>query len=166
MPILLIFISSFDQNVQLIQKTRMSQTHRLHHCPTCQAELTVTALACHPCDLRLEGKFSWNHRPDNEFANLPDEDLHLLRIFVHCEGSIREMESALGVSYPTIKSRLAKLREKLKATPPAGPASGPEKSARRLKSVAEVLSALEANEINHEESLRLIKEIKSGKEPK
>lgn len=149
---------------------RMSQTHRLHHCPTCRAELTISSLTCRPCDLHLEGQFTWEHRADNEFANLADEDLHLLRIFVHCEGSIREMESALGVSYPTIKSRLAKLRDKLTIALQTSPVNGPgndlPKPAHRLKTIAEVLSALEAKEINHEESLQLIKEIKSGKEPK
>jgi len=140
----------------------MSATHRFHHCPTCQSELTITAVSCRPCDLRLEGQFTWEHRPGNEFALLPDEDLHFLRIFVHCEGSIREMESALGVSYPTIKSRLAKLREKLTVAPSAIP----EKSHRRPKTIAEVLSALEEKEIDHAESLRLIKELKSGKEQK
>lgn len=74
------------------------------------------------------------------------------------------MESALGVSYPTIKSRLAKLRENLMAQPAELKRDNPAKPVRRFKSIAEVLSALEEKEIDHPESLRLIKEIKSGKE--
>lgn len=144
----------------------MSKAHLLHHCPTCQMELTITALACKPCELRLEGHFVRTLSAGNEFSNLPDEDLHLLRIFVHCEGSIREMESALGVSYPTIKSRLAKLRENLKPIQSEPKVAAQDNSARRFKTIADVLSALEQKEIDHTESLRLIKEIKSGKEPR
>ena len=59
-------------------------------------------LACDACDLRVEARFF-----GNEFAALSDEDLHFLRIFIHTEGRIRDMESALGVSYPTVKARLA-----------------------------------------------------------
>lgn len=129
-------------------------------------ELTITALECKPCELRLEGHFVREPSTGNEFSNLPDEDLHLLRIFVHCEGSIREMESALGVSYPTIKSRLAKLRESLKPVPSVPKATPKDNSARRFKTIADVLSALEQKEIDHTESLRLIKEIKYGKEPR
>jgi hypothetical protein len=129
-------------------------------------ELTIAALECKPCELRLEGHFVTEPPTGNEFSNLPDEDLHLLRIFVHCEGSIREMESALGVSYPTIKSRLAKLRESLKPVPSEPKAATKDNSARRFKTIADVLSALEQKEIDHTESLRLIKEIKYGKEPR
>ena len=76
------------------------------------------------------------------------------------------MESALGVSYPTIKSRLAKLRETLKPIPSGTKGAPKDKSARRFKSISDVLSALEGKEIDHTESLRLIREIKSGKEPR
>ncbi|MBN8542279.1 MAG: DUF2089 family protein [Deltaproteobacteria bacterium] len=144
----------------------MLEPHRLHHCPVCQKELTIATLECKPCDLRLEGHFSREPTTGNEFSKLPEEDLHLLRIFVHCEGSIREMESALGVSYPTIKSRLAKLRETLKPIPSGTKGTPKDKSARRFKAISDVLSALEEKEIDHTESLRLIKEIKSGKEPR
>ncbi len=146
----------------------MPQTLSLHQCPACQSELTIVGLRCDPCDLRLEGRFEKAIPAANEFASLPDEDLHLLRIFVHCEGSIREMESALGVSYPTIKSRLSKLREKLKLSPPdslTGVKVKPD-APRRLNSIAEVLAALETGEIDHAESLSLIKKLKTGKEPK
>jgi hypothetical protein len=80
----------------------------------------VAVAACPSCQLRLEGRFEFN-----EFSALGHEDLHFLRIFVHTEGSIREMEAALGLSYPTIKARLAELRSRLAAASQASPAAMP-----------------------------------------
>lgn len=144
----------------------------IHECPSCKGTLSLRKLVCHSCDLTLEGPFAprdvsghvsgdvASHRPaaTNEFASLPDEDLHLLRIFVHCEGSIREMESALGLSYPTIKARLAKLRESLKAAAPA--AKPTPQPTTPLNSVEKVLDALERGEITASESIQHIRRIR------
>lgn len=76
------------------------------HCPSCEGPLKTVVRECAPCGLRVEAKF-----PDNEFSRLSSEELHLLRIFLLCEGKVRDMESALGLSYPTIRSRIQALRE-------------------------------------------------------
>ena len=49
----------------------------------------------------------------NEFGALTPDELHFLRVFIYCEGGIRDMEAALGVSYPTVKGHLASIKEKL-----------------------------------------------------
>jgi hypothetical protein len=68
-----------------------------------------------PPDARVDGEFALN-----EFARLSADDLQFLRLFVHLEGRIRDMESALGVSYPTIKARIAALKRTLfDVAPPA-----------------------------------------------
>ena len=77
-------------------------------CPSCQQTMQVCALACGQCDLQVEGSFE-----SNEFAELSAEHLQLLRVFVHCEGRIRDMEKVLGVSYPTVKNRIAAMRAHL-----------------------------------------------------
>lgn len=144
-----------------------SKAHPAPQCPTCHSPLTIAALECEPCEIRIEGRFHQASTVANEFSSLSGDDLHLLRIFVHCEGSIRDMESALGISYPTIKSRLAKLRERLTSTHESSfPAKQDPPPRRRLKSISDVLAALEAEEISHSESVKLIKEIKSGRETK
>ncbi len=77
-------------------------------CPACQGRLYPKLLRCADCGIEVTTRYA-----TNEFSDLEPEDLHLLRIFVVCEGSIRDMESALGVSYPTVKSRIAALRTRL-----------------------------------------------------
>jgi hypothetical protein len=94
----------------------------------------------------------------NEFAALPADELHLLRIFVWAEGRIRDMEAPLGLSYPTIRTRLGRLKEKLRLgeeTPPA-----PKAPADPVKGA---LDALDAGEIAFEEALELLKKRKKGK---
>ena len=125
-------------------------------CPSCQGPVSPVRVRCEPCDLTIEGQFE-----TSEFASLGAEDLHFLRIFIHTEGSIREMESALGLSYPTIKSRLANLKKRLgDAGVPA--AIKPEGATRghQFKSVDQVLTALESGQIGHAESVLLIKKLK------
>jgi hypothetical protein len=77
-------------------------------CPACHGRLYPKVLRCADCGLDVTTRYA-----GNEFADLDADDLHLLRIFVVCEGRIRDMESALGVSYPTVKARLAALRGRL-----------------------------------------------------
>jgi hypothetical protein len=108
------------------------------------------ALACEACGIRVEGKFA-----GNEFASLSQEDLHFLRIFVHCEGRIREMESALGVSYPTIKARMARLKEALAMKPAAE--NPPAEDA-----TAAILRDLDTGKITFEAAMKQIKELREG----
>lgn len=120
-------------------------------CPVCSGPLAPVALACHGCHVRVEGDFALN-----EFVALSAEDLHFLRLFVHLEGRIRDMESALGVSYPTIKARIAALKRTLFDLPGAAPpaVSPPEEaddggdSTKDDASVGKILEQLEQGAIS------------------
>ena len=46
-------------------------------------------------------------------ARLPAEDQVFIMAFVRSDGSIKEMERAFGVSYPTVKSRLNRIAGQL-----------------------------------------------------
>lgn len=58
--------------------------------------------------LRIEGDFELP-----PLAQLSYDDQIFVAAFVKTHGSIKEMEKLFGVSYPTIKSRLNQLSEKL-----------------------------------------------------
>jgi|SRR5579863_9870939 len=135
-------------------------------CPSCNDPLRPAVLVCDGCGIRVEGPFQVN-----EFAALAAEDLHFLRIFVQSEGRIRDMEAALGLSYPTIRTRLTALRTKLaeaSGRPPAAPLGGEsasmnarpgpiaEPQSAQGTSVQEILSQLEAGALSYEEALRRI----------
>lgn len=124
-------------------------------------------LRCEPCGLRFEGVFV-----ANEFASLSQEDLHFLRIFIHTEGRIRDMESALGVSYPTVKARLAELKERLKsdlaatAPVPAAPemvTDRPETDeSEGVTKPGDVLGELEAGNITVEQAIERLRAKKGS----
>ena len=127
-------------------------------CPACQEALQPKLLVCPGCDIKVEGPFQLN-----EFATLQAEDLHFLRIFVRSEGRIREMESALGLSYPTIRARLSALKRKLsgEAEGRAG-SEGETRGARgEEEAVAAVLAELNAGKIPFDEAMREIKRIRA-----
>jgi hypothetical protein len=150
-------------------------------CPACHSALQPKLLVCPACEIKVEGPFQLN-----EFATLDPEDLHFLRIFVRSEGRIREMESALGLSYPTIRGRLAALKRKLSgemaadgSRPEGLRADGPRVEGARPEgaraeraeagprpqgeeeAVAAVLARLNAGEIPFDEAMRSIKSIRT-----
>ena len=46
-------------------------------------------------------------------ARLPGEDQVFIMVFVRSHGSIKEMERAFGISYPTVKNRLNRISAQL-----------------------------------------------------
>jgi len=124
-------------------------------CPACRGRLYPKLLCCVDCGLEVSTRHG-----GNEFADLEPGDLHLLRIFVVCEGRIRDMESALGVSYPTVKSRLAALRERLGLSNDVAAdnarAAKPEPTTAR-----EVLDQLAAGTLTYAEALPKIRALRS-----
>jgi hypothetical protein len=73
-------------------------------CPVCSNELAVTRLHCRSCGTTLEGDFSVGR-----FGRLTREQLALLESFLRSRGNLREMERELGISYPTVRSRVEAL---------------------------------------------------------
>ena len=114
-------------------------------CPSCQGPLEARILECTSCGIRVEGLFV-----RTEFDRLDEDELHFLRMFVHCEGRIRDLEKALGISYPTVKSRLTALKEKmgLDGTVPEETDGASSDSTNPSK----VIDALERGEISPQEA--------------
>ena len=70
-------------------------------CPICEAELVVTHLRCQRCGTGLDGTFTLN-----KFDRLSREQLRFVDVFIKNRGVIRDVERELGISYPTVRSRL------------------------------------------------------------
>lgn len=73
-------------------------------CPVCADELAVTRLHCGSCGTTLEGDFSVGR-----FGRLNPDQRLLLESFLRSRGNLREMERELGISYPTVRSRVEAL---------------------------------------------------------
>ncbi len=70
-------------------------------CPICAAQLRVVRLECGSCGTRLEGSFSLGR-----FHSVSAEQLEFLEVFIRARGSFKDVERELGISYPTVRSRL------------------------------------------------------------
>ena len=74
---------------------------RISQCPLCDSPLKVTELSCTACETRLQGVFS-----PAPLAQIAPEHQRFIETFVRCRGIIRDVERALGISYPTVRARL------------------------------------------------------------
>jgi hypothetical protein len=79
----------------------------------------VTAVRMEDSGIAIEGEFELP-----PLARLRYEDQVFVAEFVRSHGSIKDMEKAFGVSYPTVKNRLNRILEQLQlvevgTTPPA-----------------------------------------------
>ena len=137
-------------------------------CPSCNGQLFPRVLVCDSCGLKVEGDFVMN-----EFGALTPDELHFLRVFIYCEGRIRDMEAALGVSYPTVKGHLASIKEKLslarmrpegtgpvppeapQGPQPPAPPKGPARSGGMTAD--EILDGLEAGRISYKDAVRMLR---------
>jgi hypothetical protein len=116
-------------------------------CPVCEHELNVTRLHCRECGTTLEGEFSVGR-----FSRLSREQLALLESFLRSRGNLRDMERELGISYPTVRSRVDALVRALGLTGgetegPIPPGDGDQAGATRA-----VLERLARREISPEEA--------------
>lgn len=78
-------------------------------------------------DVAIEGRFA-----PPALAQLPAEDQTFVAAFVRCHGSIKQMEQYFGVSYPTIKSRLNRIGQRLPFVEISGEPKPPSKTSDLL----------------------------------
>lgn len=115
------------------------------NCPVSGEPLEVTRLQAPGSGVAIEGRF----RP-NEFALLPAEHVEFLRLFVKVRGNLKEVERAMGVSYPTVRLRFEHLLRAL------GYESAEDPDDLR----DEVLSQLERGEIDPGEATKRLEGLR------
>ena len=77
-------------------------------CPACDAELLVTRLSCVACGTEVTGAFT-----TCAFCSQDAADRALLELFLLSRGNLKEVERALGVSYPTARARVDAMIDRL-----------------------------------------------------
>ena len=117
---------------------------RVSKCPACgHTEFEIQRLACTNCGTAVEGRFSVSR-----LATLPEEHVAFVETFIRCRGNIKEVERELGISYPTVRSRLDKVIKLL--------GLGEDESQMKRH---EILAALERNELKPEEAVEALKAL-------
>lgn len=118
----------------------------LTECPVCHDELLVARLVCRNCGTALEGRFTLGR-----LFQLTPEQLHFVEVFLRCEGRSNRVQEELGLSYPTVRSRLVEVIRAL------GYEVGEEREASDERR-QEILGRLARREITSEEAFRLLQE--------
>lgn len=111
-------------------------------CPVCSESMVVTKLHCVKCHTSLEGSFA-----PCKFCQLAPEQREFVEVFLASRGNIKEVERLLGISYPTVRSRLDAVVESL----------GYRVERDEDNSRKQILEALSKGEISSEEAIRLLK---------
>jgi hypothetical protein len=130
-------------------------------CPVCSGELAVTRLHCRSCGTTLEGEFTVGR-----FGRLTKEQLVLLESFLRSRGNLRDMERELGISYPTVRSRVEALVRALGFGPRDGdetaadePASDGGTTPTAASTRQDILERLSRHEIGAEEAAAAIRAL-------
>lgn len=93
---------------------------------------------------------------DHPLAHLPREDLDLIAELVLQSGSLKDLAASYGVSYPTIRARLDKVIERLRAAVEGRPQD------RLTILLSEMVSRGEVSAAAAKELLKAAAERKSG----
>ena len=125
-------------------------------CPVCTGELGVTRLRCRTCGTTLEGDFSVGR-----FGRLDRDQMTILESFLRARGNLREMERELGISYPTVRSRVEALVRSLGFGPRADEDSATADVAANRE---DILERLARREISAEEAAHAIRAL--GRSPR
>ena len=114
-------------------------------CPVCGETLTVTRLYCRTCDTTVEGHFTLGR-----FYQLSPEQMAFVETFIRSEGKLTRVQEELGMSYPTVRSRL---NEVIRALGYEVSDSKPEVSPEERRSILEQLGS---GEISSQEAVQLL----------
>ena len=127
-------------------------------CPLCSGSLEVTEASCLDCQVQMRGHFTLA-----PYRNLDAEQIKFLETFLRCRGVIRDMEAALGISYPTVRARLDALLSALGfadgpyAEPPPAPA--PLTAAQKAAKRKEILTAIENGTLDADAGLNALQAL-------
>lgn len=127
--------------------------HAPSKCPVCTNELKVTKLKCSACGTELSGEFA-----PCRFCTLEEKHLQFVETFLRCRGSIKEMEKALGVSYPTVRNMMDAALAAL------GLDEKPElRDIREAEEKELILTRLSNQEIDVNTAIEALTQLKGGK---
>src|SRR3954447_8596956 len=112
-------------------------------CPYCQSPMTVTQMSCAKCAVHIKADF-----PMSRLAAVPVEHQRFIEMFVLAGGNLKEIAEQVGVSYPTIRSRLDKVIDALRTE---------ISKTRQVK--GNVLDAVDQSRQSAEVAAKLIKDI-------
>jgi hypothetical protein len=132
----------------------MVEKLKIHTLPTrcvvCGGSTVIERVRCTECSTAVEGTFGagWSQ-------SLSPEQAAFARVFLEQRGKIKDVEQVLGVSYPTVVSRLDEVVVALTGRPAAPREASVSRAQQHRK---DVLDALAAGTIDADEAARRLRE--------
>ncbi len=109
------------------------------NCPSCGGSLLVTRMECPDCEAEVTGSFD-----QCPVCRLEPDTKRLFELFMAARGNVKEVQRALGVSYPTVRQRIDGMFNQL----------GYDEKPPDAKSI---LAAVRAGELSVDEAERMLR---------
>jgi len=120
----------------------------LGDCPVCGENLRIVTLKCPACSTEIKGDFI-----SGKFAQLSENQLKFVEIFLKSRGNIKEVEKEMGISYPTVRNKLDEVISVLGYNVESTP---DDMTGEKRK---EILIMLENGDIDSSEAVKMLKNL-------
>lgn len=110
-------------------------------CPVCSSRLFISKLKCKKCGTIIENDFEMS-----KFEYLSQNQLKFIEVFLKNRGNIKDVEKELGISYPTVRSKLDEVINALGYT-----------SEEPAKDKEKIISMLENGKISADQAIEMLK---------
>ncbi|MCE5231555.1 DUF2089 domain-containing protein [bacterium] len=111
-------------------------------CPSCGGYLRVRKKICTQCGLQLEADFA-----ESPLVMLAREEQDFLFDFIQCRGNIKLLCERLDLTYPTARTYLDRIADKLEALSRAG-------------SIDKIIEAIDRGEIHPDEGIEKLRKLR------
>jgi hypothetical protein len=116
-------------------------------CPLCpDKKMTVSRMTCECGRLHVDGEV---HLPP--LARLGADDCRLAEELILCSGNLKTLAARFDITYPTLRKRLNSMIERLQ-----------KERQRDQEKIEGILSQMEAGDLDPEEGVKRIEDIKHG----
>lgn len=115
----------------------------INKCPVCNSKLLVSKLKCSKCNTVIENDFEMT-----KFDYLTGEELKFIEVFLKNRGNIKDVEKELGISYPTVRSKLDEVIVSLGYSVAKTPSVDKKK----------IVDMLDKGEINADQAIKMLNE--------
>jgi len=116
----------------------------IRECPLCnEKQLRIKKLECTECGVQFEGNFY-----SSPLLNLSAEKQHFIELFILNSGSLKKMANSMGVTYPTIRTRLNDVIDELK-----------QQMGKRDEYKNEILERVNQGRLSPEKAAQIIKSL-------
>jgi hypothetical protein len=143
-------------------------TNIRENCPICNGPLAIVQVVCQQCHSRIEAEAAVLVEPatperESEFARygslarLSREQLAFVETFIRARGIIKTVEGMLGISYPTVRSRLEDILVTMGLSPRDESASGEARREQR-----DIAAELAEGKITPQQAHELLRRLAQG----